>query len=275
MTVTCDKCDKEFDSAESMPWPGEDHGDLCMECLMDAEYDYHVKKGTEEIQKHLPSMVSFTKEYKKRHATSRLTTPLMRHVTEGNCHPAAVLLVDLLSGTKGLAIKLKRGHWLGKDARPSRRDFPAQQHSWTEVRLDSNPIVFLVDPTQFAFTGAKPGIAISTEDDDRYDPGSFKFHRIIHGPTQLPARFGKEIESGLSKELKKDFAAAYGDRDWRVWTEAEIFAIANDNPARFGSLAREVYSIIEVAGYGAFIPVDAFEEVMERKKKKIEYRMVV
>jgi hypothetical protein len=83
----------------------------------------------------------------------------------GNCHWAATVLRDLLR-TRGVPCRLRRGFWHGDDRRESRAGCAFQQHSWVEARPGG--IVFTVDPTQWVFTGAEPGIAIA-EDDLRYD----------------------------------------------------------------------------------------------------------
>ena len=104
---------------------------------------------------------------------------------EGNCHARLPALVEHLQ-KKNLDVKIKRGHWLGEDVRPERRDHVAQQHSWVEMEVPDSSTVFYVDPTQFVFTGAEPSIGISTKDDYRYDPGGYTLRELCMGARQMP-----------------------------------------------------------------------------------------
>ncbi len=164
---------------------------------------------------------------------------------------------------KKVECRLKRGHWLGGDVRPSRRDFIGQQHSWVQVTVPGNGIIFYADPTQYVFTGAEPCISISNEDDHRYDPGGYTLRQLAMGPRTMPAREGAAEITNLSEGARRKLGDLYGQRDWRRWTEAEMIVVANTDPRNLGSFAKEIFQKISQLGHRAWIPIDAREEVVE------------
>lgn len=260
MGLLCDKCEKETDSAETMPHPVEG-GDLCYECYLEADYQHNLKLGREFLTAKLPSMDDFVKVYANIHCEDGVK--LGGYLLEGNCHPAAIMLVRECRRIQGMTIVLKRGHWLGRDVRPSRANYPGQQHSWTEVKIAENPVIFIADPTQFVFTGAPPQITISNEDDLRYDPGSFRFNELMRGPRKLDPRCTMVlIASNLKPALRECLARVFDDRDWRFWSLDELFEIANLNPGRYGQHAKELYQAIDACNKSALIPIDAWRSVM-------------
>jgi hypothetical protein len=184
---------------------------------------------------------------------------------EGNCHAAATTLVNYLQ-SKGHDAILKRGHWLGGDHRPERSRFIGQQHSWVQIKPDvkDNNILFLVDPTQFVFTGKEPAIAITNEDDRRYDAGGYALKELVMGIRKCPARKGKTLIHTLPKEAQGTIATLPGcaRRNWRKWTEEEIRFIANQRPELLGTEAKIIFAAIIKAGYTAYIPIDARLEII-------------
>jgi hypothetical protein len=205
MEEICDKCGDEMDSRTSMPNPAMGNGSLCSECYLTAEEDLAHQKGMAWIRQQLPSMGQFMEIY-CRHCQVEVDKARL----EGNCHAAASALVGWFR-KKNLTAKIKRGHWLGGDVRPGRREYPAQQHSWVEIALPDNSAGFFLDPTQFVFTGADPGISISRKDDYRYDAGSYRLKELCMGTRQMPERNGHPAQpSTLSDEAKQVITILYG-----------------------------------------------------------------
>ena len=229
-----------------MPDPETDCGDYCFECLIDIEYDWDVKRGTAWLKLNLPSLEDFMKGY-KRIAKGSLDPKSM----ENNCHAASNTLVELMKGK--LKFKLERGHWLGEDARGGKRT--VQQHSWTSIRVPDNNVGFIVDPTQWVFTGAKPALCISTEDDRRYDIGGYNIKAAILGEKKIPVRKGKTVKSNLKSEAKA-WLSSKAKRDWGKWTDEEMITIANMDPRTMGGYAKEIFDSIIKCGNRAFIPVE-------------------
>jgi hypothetical protein len=246
--VICDKCDCEFPAHESMPDPETDLGDYCFECYVDMEYEWDVKRGTAWLKVHLPSLEDFMKGY-KRIAKGTLNPRSM----ENNCHAAANTLVQLVKDK--MKIKPQRGHWTGGDVRSAGRVM--QQHSWTQVSVPDNNIQFVVDPTQWVFTGAEPSLCISTEDDTRYDIGGYHVKEAILGKKVIPERNGPTVKSNLNKEAR-DWLKKQADRDWSVWTIEEQFVLANMDP-RAMLCAKDIFKAIIDGGNKGLIPLEGLE----------------
>ena len=257
MEAHCDQCGEEVDSCQTMPSPETGTGDLCPDCYEKACYKHQDRLGRAWIQQQLPSMAEFMGIYAAFCRISEEEAQL-----EGNCHAAAGALVKCLRQKK-VECRLKRGHWLGGDVRPSRRDFIGQQHSWVQVAVPGNGIIFYADPTQYVFTGAEPCISISNEDDHRYDPGGYTLRQLAMGPRTMPAREGAAEITNLSEGARRKLGDLYGQRDWRRWTEAEMIVVANTDPRNLGSFAKEIFQKISQLGHRAWIPIDAREEVVE------------
>lgn len=249
MDVICDKCGRDFAAHKSMPDPETACGDYCFECYSDVAYKWDNKRGTAWLKFHLPSLEDFMKAYKK-YAKGSLDPRKM----ENNCHAAANALIQLLKGK--MEIKLERGHWLGGDVRTP--NTPFQQHSWTSVQVPDNDIVFIVDPTQWIFTGAEPALCISNEDDRRYDIGGYNIKAAILGEKVIPERSGKTIKNNLPKAAK-EWLNAKSSRDWSVWTVDEMFAIANMDPRRMQGNAKSIFKAIIACGHKGFIPLEGFD----------------
>ena len=257
MEEICDKCGDEVDSSDSMPDPEAGTGSLCPECYEEAASRFDLKKGAEWIRQQLPSMEQFLKIFcrhcKLQPGTARL---------EGNCHAAAAALVEHLQ-KKNLDVKIKRGHWLGEDVRPERRDHVAQQHSWVEMEVPDSSTVFYVDPTQFVFTGAEPSIGISTKDDYRYDPGGYTLRELCRGSRQMPERNGSPTHlSKLNSGARQAIVSLYGKRDWTRWTREEMHVVANTNPEKLAGYAKEIFTSIKESGNRVLIPIDARMEII-------------
>lgn len=251
--VICDECGCDFPADTSMPHPEDDTGDFCFECYTGLLYKWDVKRGEAWLKLNLPSMDEFMVEYRKVCKAKNATPEQM----EGNCHGAAMSLVSLCK-RKGMDIELQRGHWLGDDVREERKHFPMQQHSWTRVNVPDNGVIFLVDPTQWVFTGKQPEFGISNEDDRRYDLGSYNIRKAFID-TSIPERTGKTKKSGLSKAAM-DWLNGIALRDWSVWTNEEMIKIANLDP-RGMTYIKEVWQAIIKAGNKGFIPIDGREMV--------------
>lgn len=247
--LICQKCDREFPSHESMPDPETDLGDYCFECYDEMTYEWDVKRGTAWLKVNLPSLEDFMKGY-KRIAKGTLNPRSM----ENNCHAAANTLVQLIKD-KLPKIKIERGHWTGGDVR--KPNSPFQQHSWTSAYIPDNNIKFIIDPTQWVFTGAEPSLCISTEDDKRYDIGGYHLKRALMGEKKIPERKGKTIKSNLGKEAK-DSLSHRAKRDWSKWTIEEMITIANIDPRSLGH-AKEIFTAIINCGYKGFIPIEGKE----------------
>jgi hypothetical protein len=246
--VVCDKCECEFHADESMPHPKDGRGDYCFECLTEVTHEYDVERGTAYIKRFLPTLEDFMVGYQK-HAKGH---SLDYMILVGNCHAAANTLVQMTKNK--LDIKLQRGHWLGNDAREERAGFPMQQHSWTLVKVEGNPVQFIVDPTQWVFTGRQPGIAIVDEDDRRYDMGGYNMKAAILGAPKIAAREGKLVPSKLSKKAQAELNRL-APRDWTQWTPGEMITIANLDPRNL-PLAKEIFTAIIKCGNKGFIPLE-------------------
>jgi len=177
---------------------------------------------------------------------------------ENNCHPAATALADLLQA--GLKARVRRGHWLGRNAQ--REDVGFAQHSWVQVEVPLPSGALILDPTQYVFTGEPPHIAITTADDRRYDAGSYRLRALVKGPIVMPPRRGKTMTADLPLETKRFLRQRYGKRDWSRWTAEEMHAIGNTNPQELGEHARPLFKALVASGRPALIPIDARREVL-------------
>lgn len=247
--VICEQCDCEFSADQSMPDPETELGDLCPECYYEATYQWDIRKGTKWLKDNLPSLPDFMKAYQK-YAKGSLDPRDM----ENNCHAAATALFKLLKNK--MDIKVERGHWVASDVR--RNHVPFQQHSWTSVRVPDNNVAFIVDPTQWVFTGETPSLCISTEDDRRYDIGGYNIKAAILGEKVIPERSGRTIKSNLPKAAK-EWLNAKASRDWSVWTVDEIFVIANMDPRTMQGNAKTIFKAIIDCGHKGFIPLEGFD----------------
>jgi hypothetical protein len=258
MNAICIKCCSELDPRDTMPDP-EGKGDLCFNCFEEAQYQYDNKQGASWIRERLPRLEDFVVQYCQCNNHAKVTHKAL----EGNCHAAAHVLVGMLEGVRVKA-RIKRGFWLGGDVRPERANFPGQQHSWVELEVPTNVIVFYLDPTQCFFTGEKPHIAITNEDDRRYDPGGYHFREIFQGKRSMPARQGKLRPTELGTQAQGVIAAVYGKRDWSKWTPEEMHTVANTNPNYLMGSAREIFEAICKSGRPGLIPIDARLEIIGR-----------
>ncbi len=225
----------------------------------------YVSKGTKVLRAKLPTMGRFVERYRRRYCDSRPgLKALGAQVMAGNCHPAAILLESLMEPVKGVEFKLRRGHWLGNDVRLNRKHYPGQQHSWCEARVFRNPVKFIVDPTQFVFTGGAIEIAILTETDLRYDPNSMRFREAIYGRREvLPVRKDQKLfPSHLDKGAQGFLGIILDGRDWEVWTEDEMFLVANMNPNRLQNFAPVIYEALTKGGRQALVPLDVYRDIM-------------
>lgn len=247
--ICCDGCGCDYPANLSMPDPETDRGDYCFECYDDLVYKWDVKRGTAWLKLHLPDLDTFMKAYQK-YAKGSLDPRKM----ENNCHAAANALCKLMKGK--MEIKLERGHWVAPDARGNNKAF--QQHSWTSVRVPGNNIQFIVDPTQWVFTGAEPDLCISNEDDRRYDIGGYTVKQAILGKREIPKRKGKTTKTGFGKKTK-EWLSHHSDRDWSVWTIDEMFVIANMDPRNMGGHAKEIFEAIIKTGNLGMIPMEGLD----------------
>ena len=245
--IICDKCECEFESHESMPNPETDSGDYCFKCHLDMEHDWNLKRGIAFLECELPSMAAFMKGFKK-----FVKGSLDPRSLENNCHAAATTLVKLVNGK--LAIKLQRGHWMGTDVRNNNRTM--QQHSWTKVQIPDNDIEFIIDPTQWVFTGADPSLSIVDANDNRYDVGGYATKQLLYGKMiYFPDRKGKLTETKFSNSTKK-WLSTKADRDWSLWSNDEMFSLANMDPRTMDGHQKEIFNTIVKQGKKAFIPLE-------------------
>jgi len=245
----CDKCLCDFPADTSMPDPETNSGNFCYDCYLNLEYQWDNKRGIAWLKEHLPSLENFMKAYKT-YAKGSLDPRKM----ENNCHAAATALVKLLKDK--MDITVERGHWVAPDVR--RAKIPFQQHSWTSVRVPNNSIVFIVDPTQWVFTGKEPELCISNEDDRRYDIGGYNIKAAILGEKVIPERNGTTVKSNLPKAAK-EWLNSKAPRDWSIWTVEEIFVIANIDPRKMNGNAKSIFKAIIDCGHEGFIPLEGFD----------------
>jgi hypothetical protein len=122
-----------------------------------------------------------------------------------------------------------------------------------------------LDPTQWVFTGAEPGIAVG-EDDLRYDGEG----RLVEeaaaraaGNYEAPVREGDLSPSKLSDEAREALTLL-AERDWSVWTPAELYWAAHLHPDRMGQAAAgEIQTAIGKAGGAAMIPNEFRTDVID------------
>lgn len=250
----CDKCGHE--SSEEFPDPRIANRMICFKCYEDQFYAKELVEGTVWCSSKLPTMKHFLWLYQQRTiGCPEITVEYL----EGKCHQCATCLYEFLTGNK-IEAKIKRGMWLGPDVRPDHEETPFQHHSWIKLKVPDNGIIFYADPVQWVFTGGPKEIAISTEDDWRYDPGSHNMRKIYRGK-RMPRRRGKVFASGLSLGARKMISLEVGRRDWRRWCLEEIFEIANRDPVDYGQYAKEIFEAIIARGHRATIPFTTREEV--------------
>lgn len=245
----------------TLPHPRREREAVCTECYLQEEYKVKSEKATQWLRENLPTMEEFLPQYYQI-AKSPIRKP---EALIGNCHAAAHVLVQVLKA-KNITARIKRGHWLGPDVRPERASFPAQQHSWVQVDLPSSleiDIIFYADPTQHVFTGGPLEIAITNEDDRRYDPGSYRLKMMVMGKRELPPREkDQQQKSRLDTKEQAILSRVFGERDWKYWTRDEQHVIANTNPNMLRGRARQIFSAIVHCGNRALIPIDTRLEIL-------------
>jgi hypothetical protein len=247
----CETCGGEFPVSEMDGGP-DGRGTFCLDCGCEACGEAMDAAELAALMARMPSWEEFL-------VACGITTS---ERLVGNCHWAATVLRDLLR-TRGVPCRLRRGFWHGDDRRESRAGCAFQQHSWVEARPGG--IVFTVDPTQWVFTGAEPGIAIA-EDDLRYDGEG----RLVEeaaaraaGNYEAPDREGDLSPSKLSDEAREALTLL-AERDWSVWTPAELYWAAHLHPDRMGQAAAgEIQTAIGKAGGAAMIPNEFRTDVID------------
>ena len=249
--LVCEKCEAEINDGDDMSHPETGCGNYCFECYIELEHDWNVKRGIAFLECELPSLDDFMRGYKK-FAFGSLNPRSM----ENNCHAASSALVKILG--KKCNIKLQRGHWIGMDIRNKTRSM--QQHSWTKVRIPGNDVEFIVDPTQWVFTGDNPSLCIVDADDCRYDIGGYGIKAALY-KHDFPERTGTLRKTNLSDSPKKWLSSQF-NRDWSVWSIDEILALANMDPRSMAGNEKEIFDAIVKSGNEAFIPVDGLALAM-------------
>jgi hypothetical protein len=167
----------------------------------------------------------------------------------GNCYPVAHELAHLM-GKPAIHV---RGHWLGPDCREAHSKRAATQHSWVECGD------WWMDPTRFVFEGVEPYIHIVCKDcDPFYDHCSRKFRKAMGATDTLPPRKRPLKETGLSAGARLAISVATVRRNWKLWSEGEMFRIGNADPVIFGGHAHEIFAAI-YKQRPAIIPIDTFE----------------
>jgi hypothetical protein len=247
----CETCGGEFPVSEMDGGP-DGRGTFCLDCGCEACGEAMDAAELAALMARMPSWEEFL-------VACGITTS---ERLVGNCHWAATVLRDLLR-TRGVPCRLRRGFWHGDDRRESRAGCAFQQHSWVEARPGG--IVFTVDPTQWVFTGAEPGIAIA-EDDLRYDGEG----RLVEeaaaraaGNYEAPDREGDLSPSKLSDDACEALSLL-ADRDRSGWTPAELYWAAHLHPSRLGrAAAGEIQAAIGKAGGAAMIPNEFRMDVID------------
>ncbi len=248
-SIMCDKCGSDFPAHTSMPDPATERGDFCFECYLKLEDEHKFDSGKEWLEDRLPSLKDFMKAYQK-YAKGSLDPLKM----ENNCAAAANALFQLMKGK--LDIKTERGHWVGSDARGGGQGL--QQHSWTSVSVPDNDIRFIIDPTQWVFTGREPGLYICDSDDSRYDIGGYRMKAALQGNKPFPERKGKLFKSGLSPKVQ-DWMKDLADRNWTQWSIDEIFFLSNMDPRNMAGFGKEIFQAIIKSGNKGFIPLEGLD----------------
>ena len=258
--IFCDKCGVEFPSHESMPDPETHMGDLCHECYINMSISHNIAHNISKLRHMLPSMHDLMKAHCKFFNGKSLDPSSL----EDNCHSAASALVKMLDDNKEIDIKLQRGHWLGNDVRTANGDIYSpsiHQHSWTRISILDNDIDFIVDPTQWVFTGCVPSLYIGDSDDVRYDVGGYRMKNSVMGHRQFPER-GKKLSKTFLDDGSMKWLSAVSKRDWSVWSKEEIFRIANIDPRSMGHHKKNIFDAIIESGCRGFIPLEGLAMAM-------------
>jgi len=187
----------------------------------------------------------------------------------GRCYEIACRLVDR-GAVKGVAVY---GHWLGPVHPKSRfyRTGPLfVQHGWVIL-----PDKRVLDPTRWVFEHIAPYLYIGPA--DHYDEGGTQFRAATSG---LPPRWDPEEEQHffdytvlpygtawafIEKLLRLDRELDRPDYEPGQMSDAQLFWLANADPAMLGVHAATIYAAIDKLGRRALIPLDNWLRVQRER----------
>jgi hypothetical protein len=259
----CDRCGNPVPVTQIMEDQHSDHRAVCIECYNEYRDEKGEAQSIAAVRAILPELKTFFRAYWQ----GIPSNSTIRHRFEGKCYHVAIQLQRWLAEhAPALDVRRVHGHWLGRDARPSRASFRFQQHGWLVCRPEIGPdlcgVSVIVDPTQFIFSGAAPHFTVTTNDRN-YDEGCSAI-REATGVSLAPERAGPlrqtvawpgDLAAWLGRQIFRD------KRDLRQTTIAELFYIANTAPDVLGTRATEVYAALTTAKMGALIPLENRERV--------------
>jgi hypothetical protein len=173
---------------------------------------------------------------------------------KGSCFAIADALVE--SDLLGVECAAVYGHWLG-GSHPEghfadRAAMPFIQHGW--VMTEDG---YVVDPTRWVFENEPPYLFTAKPDGNEnwpYDEGGNKFRMSMLSP---PPEF-----DGAAKLVEVDFGTAAGMvrsllvSDNNVFTEGQLFWLANLSPNILGNQAQHVYAGLDKLGMIGCVPID-------------------
>jgi hypothetical protein len=233
-------------------------------CHAELADDHADKLAREAINLRLPSVQRLYLAYVVKPKSRTISDGMVRDAFNGNCYAVACTLQKWLLGQyPELEVRRVHGLWHGDDVRSNRG---IQQHGWLVVKVpirseySAPPII--VDPTQFIFTGGKPGITMEDADDSRYDEAGTTLRSKLMPPA-IPKRAGKAtVKLKLTRELRAWLADLFGDkRDLSAITMDEAFYLGNLSVSALGSHAKALHAALKAVKLGALIPIEIRERV--------------
>jgi hypothetical protein len=165
------------------------------------------------------------------------------------------------------------GHWLGPVAPGSffadRAKAPFQRHGW--LQLEDGRII---DPTRWVFENVEPYIFFAKDEQGYYDEGGDVWRKTMNAVKEVP---GADADPRKVPLVFRDdvpdtvlFIIEIFDQDPKDLNLLQVAYLANMSRDELGKHAYPIFSAIDAAGQGAFIPIDNYEKILgaRRGRKK-------
>lgn len=163
----------------------------------------------------------------------------------GRCAEIASKLASAVGGASVY------GHWLGPPGEfYAGRSSGFIQHGWIEM-----PDGSVVDPTRFVFEDMEPYIFEGTDDEGFYDRGGNKLReRRMTTPPEFTEDGEVHTMDFRDDVLTHVEGLLHHPGPWL--TSEQALWLANLPVSVLGAYARPIYTELQDAGLGAFIPID-------------------